>query len=160
MQARNIRNLPDGFLTPADAVSNAMNTHVDVALILWNRDVIELISLILHGRNLTSCGVEPSVGKQVIEDLIVARSPSVVVFDLDPPYARSAGVALRLLDRFPDCPFLITCADTRLALKNAAWLSDFVMFQKPYEVDEVADVVRSMVRSASSNLRALSIGAS
>jgi hypothetical protein len=31
-----------------------------------------------------------------------------------------------------------------LALKNAPWLSRHLTFQKPYEMDELANVVRSM----------------
>jgi len=136
-----------------------MNTHLDVALILWNKDVIDLMSFVLLRRNLSSGGVEPS-GKKVIEDLIVSSRPSVVIFDLAPPYEGSAAVALRLLNRFPHCSFLMTCADAHLALKNAPWLSAFAMFQKPYEMDKLADLVRSMVKGSSIDARAVSIGAS
>jgi hypothetical protein len=136
-----------------------MNTRTDVALILWNTDVIQLVSLVLLHRNLKSCGLEPSEGTERIEDLIVSCSPSVVVFDLDPPYDRSAAVALRLLRRFPDRSFVMTCADPPIALKNAPWLSRHPLFQKPYELDEIANTVRSLVRRARS-VAALSIGAS
>jgi len=123
-----------------------MNTPIDVALILWNTDVIDLVSLVLLRRNLLSCGCEPSEGAENIEELIVSCGPRVVIFDLDPPYDRSATVALRLLNRFPDRLFVMTCADSALALKKAPWLSGLPMFQKPYEVDEVATIVSSMVR--------------
>jgi hypothetical protein len=125
-----------------------MNKRVDVVLILWNPDVIELVSFVLHHRNLTSCGVEPSQGAQRIEELIASCSPSVVLFDLDPPYDRSAGAALNLMRRFPNRPFVVTCADPALALKSAPWLSRHPMFQKPYEPDEIADTVRSIARRA------------
>jgi hypothetical protein len=123
-----------------------MNTPIDVALILWNTDVIDLVSLVLLRRNLLSCGCEPSEGAENIEELIVSCGPRVVIFDLDPPYDRSATVALRLLNRFPDRLFVMTCADSALALKKAPWLSGLPIFQKPYEVDEVATIVSSMVR--------------
>ena len=123
-----------------------MNTPIDVALILWNTDVIDLVSLVLLRRNLLSCGCEPSEGAENIEELIVSCGPRVVIFDLDPPYDRSATVALRLLNRFPDRLFVMTCADSALALKKAPWLSGLPIFQKPYEVDEVASIVSSMVR--------------
>jgi hypothetical protein len=123
-----------------------MYTPTDVALILWNPDVIQLVSFVLDRRDLKSCGVEPSGGAKRMEDLIMSCSPTVVVFDLDPPYDRSATVALHLLHRFPECSFVMTCADSRLALKTAPWLSRYPIFQKPYEVEEIANVVRSMAR--------------
>lgn len=143
---RNIRNLPDSFPTYRGALSQAMNTRTDVALILWNRDVIQLMSLVLLQRNLESCGVEPSDGAERIERFLRSCNPSVVVFDLHPPYDRSAAVALRMMDRFPGTSFVLTCADSVLAMKKAPWLSRCLLFQKPYELDEIADAVRSMVR--------------
>jgi hypothetical protein len=143
--ARNIGNLADGFLGPVDAVSDPMDTRTDVALILWNTDVIELVSFALGIRNVTSCGIEPSDGVEMIEHLLVSSSPSVVVFDLDPPYDRSAANVMRLLRRFRNCSFVMTCADSALASKKAPWLSRYPIFQKPYEIGEVANVVRSMV---------------
>ena len=137
-----------------------MNTHTDVALILWNPDVIQLVSLVLLHRNLKSCGVEPSEGPDIIEDLIESCEPSVVVFDLDPPYERSASIVQQLRDRFPDRSFVMTCADPALALKKAPWLSRVPVFQKPYEVDEIANTVRSMVRRSTRSVVALSIGTS
>ena len=136
-----------------------MNTHTDVALILWNPDVIELVSLILQRRNLTSCGVEPSKGAKAIEDLLTTSKPNVVVFDLEPPYDQSAAVAKRLLYRFPDPSLVITCADRGLALKKAPWLSDYPVLQKPYEMDDIANIVRFQVRRATS-MDTMAIGAS
>ena len=136
-----------------------MNTCIDVALILWNPDVINLMSLVLLHRNLRSCGIEPSEGVARIEGLIESCGPSVVIFDLDPPYGRSSAVALDLLDRFPDRYFVMTCADPILALKNAPWLSGHPVFQKPYEVEAIANTVRSMVRSARRRVAMSAIGA-
>ncbi len=109
-----------------------MSTRIDVALILWNPDVIQLVSFVLLHRNLKSRGVEPSRGAEEIQDLIVSCSPTVVVFDLKPPY--------------------VTCADPALALKAAPWLSCYPIFQKPYEPDEIGETVGSMVRLASGNV--------
>ena len=136
-----------------------MNTSTDVALILWNTDVIELVSFVLLRRNLKSCGLEPSEGRERIEDLILSCRPSVVIFDLDPPYDRSAAIVRDLSDRFRDCSFVMTCADSNLALKKAPWLSRYALFQKPYEIDEIANTVRSMVRCAPGKA-ALAVGAS
>src|SRR4029453_2627908 len=118
-----------------------MNTSIDVALILWNPDVIELVSLTLRGRNLKSSGLEPAEGIEKIEELIVSRGPRVVIFDLDPPYHRSAAVALHLMARFSDCSFVMTCADRSLAVKAAPWLRLHPVFQKPYEPDEMVRTV-------------------
>src|SRR5439155_3233983 len=72
-----------------DAPSSPMNTRIDVALILWNPDVIQLVSFVLLHRNLRSRGVEPSRGAEEIQDLIASCGPTVVVFDLKPPYDES-----------------------------------------------------------------------
>jgi hypothetical protein len=122
-----------------------MDTRTDVVLLLCNPDVIELMSFVLLRRNLSSCGLEPSEGFERMEQLIECRTPRVIVFDLNPPYRCSAEVVLRLLDRFPECSFLMTCADPALALKNAPWLSFHPLFQKPYFVDEIADSVGLLV---------------
>jgi hypothetical protein len=121
-------------------------------LILWNTDVIQLVSLILCQRNLQSLGVEPSQGVQKIEELIEYCSPSVVVFDLEPPYSRSSAVVLNLLGRFPDPGFVFTCADPPRALKDAPWLSQFPMLQKPYTPDQIGEIVTSMKTHASNQL--------
>src|SRR5262245_1886216 len=142
----------------ADALSNAMNRRIDVALFLWNPDVIELLSLVLLQRNLVSRGVEPSEGPATIQRLIASWHPNVVVFDLDPPYDRSAAIARHLLDRFPKCPLVVTCADSALALKRAPWLSGQRLFEKPYEMDDVANTVRSMIRRAPKEFAAVSTG--
>jgi hypothetical protein len=144
-----MRSFSDTSFLDTGALSSTMKKRIDVALILWNTDIIELVSLVLLRRNLISRGFEPSEGAERIEDLIVSCDPSVVVFDLEPPYDRSAAVAMNLLDRFPDRAFVMTCADSALALRKAPWLSAYTMFQKPYGMDEIANSVRSLVNRAS-----------
>src|SRR5262245_3839292 len=127
-----------------------MNTqNIDVALIVWNSDVIEWVSFVLTQQNFKCCGVEPSAGVQSIEQLIVSRGPRVVVYDLDPPYKRSADFFLKLIDQFPDRAFLATCADPVLAVKAAPWLVCHVMLQKPYAPDLISKTVISAARRAS-----------
>jgi len=124
-----------------------MAATIDVALILWNTDVIHLVSLFLRDRNLTSKGMEPSNGVHKVEEMIGCFSPSVVVFDLYPPYSKSTTVLMYLQTRFPASEFVITCADPMLVLKAAPWLTCCPMFQKPYEMSTLSDTVNSMVRS-------------
>jgi hypothetical protein len=121
-----------------------MKTRADVALILWNKDVIQLLSFVLASRNLKSAGIEPSEGVQEIERLLALSGPDVVVFDLDPPYKRSAAVMLRLLDRFHHCSFVMTCADPALAVNSVPWLSNYPVFQKPYHLDDIVETVASL----------------
>jgi len=135
-----------------------MNTSIDVALILWNSDVIDLMSFVLLDRHLTSSGIEPSAGVKAMENLIVSYSPSVVVFDLNPPYDRSAAIVLHLMSCFPDRCFVITCADRKLAVKMAPWLRSHRIFQKPYETGEIADTVKTMVTHLPSSFASLAVG--
>jgi hypothetical protein len=87
-----------------------------------------------------------------MEELIDSTSPSVVVFDLDPPYDRSAAVAHHLMERFPDCSFVMTCADSKHVRRTAPWLSAHPLFQKPYRVEDIAERVHFIVRSPIRNL--------
>jgi hypothetical protein len=130
---------------------------INVALILWNADVIDLMSLVLSQWKLRSRGVEPSQGERRIEKLIASTDPSVVVFDLEPPYARSAAVVLNLTRRFPGKSFVLTCADPILALMKAPALLGRPIFQKPYEPDELAKTVVSMAGSMAENTAALAV---
>jgi len=123
-----------------------MNRHIDVALVLWNPDVIQLVSHVLCRRKLVSTGLEPSEGLDRISDLIASSGAPVIVFDLEPPYARSSAVLAQLLSRFIDRSFVMTCADPLLATKATPWLSAHRLFQKPYETAEIADTVCSMFR--------------
>jgi chemotaxis response regulator CheB len=125
-----------------------MNSHVDVALILCNPDVIEVVSIALLRHDLNSLGVEPSEETGKIESLLVSWKPDVIVFDLHPPYGESAAFLRRLMRRFPHCPFVMTCADAAYALKQAPWLSRHPMFQKPYAPDAIANSVFSLVNVA------------
>jgi hypothetical protein len=117
-----------------------MDTHFDVALILWNPDVIQLLSMVLRLRHLSSSGVEP-YDRENVQKLIESGKPSVVVFDLDPPYQRSAAVLSDLMTRFSGCSFIMTCADPPLALKFVPWLSTYRVFQKPYPIDELGNAI-------------------
>lgn len=125
-----------------------MNTHADVALIVWNADVIELLSFVLRNHDLDCVGLEPSQGVDTIERLIATVSPPVVVVDLDPPYKRSAVVAQRLLYRFHNSSFVITCADPVLAVRSAPFLERYPLFQKPYDLNEIASTIQSLASSS------------
>ncbi len=125
-----------------------MSTHIDVALILWNPDVIDMVSLLLENRNLKSSGIEPCQEVENIEYWLAALNPSVVVFDLRPPYDTSAAVVRRLSDRFLDRAFVFTCADPQLAIKVAPWLSCHPILRKPYEPDEIGRIVKRLVNHA------------
>jgi hypothetical protein len=140
-----IRCFPDSVPTILSALSSAMRNQ-NIALILFNPDVIELMSVVLRQWKLGSRGVEPSQGAACIEELIMSCNSSVVVFDLDPPYARSAALVLQLMRRFPDRSFVLTCADPLLALASEPLLLGYPIFQKPYEPDRIADIVASMVQ--------------
>ena len=126
-----------------------MKTFVDVALILWNEDVIQLVSFVLLNWNLKSAGVEPSGTVEEIEQLIISSRPLVVMFDLAPPYKHSTAIMLRLVRRFHDCSFILTCADPILVLKTAPWLAGYPIFQKPYELNEIASTIQSITTLAS-----------
>jgi hypothetical protein len=139
-----------------------MNTHRDVALFLWNSDIIEMMSWLLLDRHVDSDGVEPSEGYDAIAELILHWTPKVVVFDLMPPYQASSEELARLVKRFPNASFVITCADSTLAQKRASWLSAFPVFEKPYDPFALAHVIHDMVTLCDKSYKsvtAMSIGA-
>jgi ActR/RegA family two-component response regulator len=124
-----------------------MDIQVDVALIVWNPDVIEMISCVLLARNLTARGMEPSEGTDRVERLIESSHPSVVVFDLAPPYDKSAEVVQHLASRFTDSGFVITCADPALATRAAPWVRRYPILQKPYAIEEIGRVIGSVAEA-------------
>ena len=130
---------------------------INVALILWNADVIDLMSVVLSQWEVMSRGIEPSEGVHRIERLITSTNPSVVVFDLAPPYARSATVVLNLISRFPGKSFVLTCADPILALMKAPALFGRPILQKPYKPDDLAKTVLSMAASSAEHSAALAV---
>jgi hypothetical protein len=134
-----------------------MDTHIDVALILWNPDVIHLMSIVLWHRQVSSSGVEPSE-REKVKALIESGKPSVVVFDLDPPYQRSAAVLSDLMARYSGSSFILTCADPALAVKFVPWLSSYQVFQKPYGIDELGSAIGAVVHPAVESLAVASGG--
>lgn len=129
----------------------------DIALILWNTDVIEFVSVVLLRDNVRCCGIQPDEAEDRIEEFIASHGSNTVMFDLAPPYSQSAKVFMRLIDRFPDRSFIITCADPMLAIKVAPWLSCHHIVQKPYEAEEIRDILLStMSRIPKHVLQALS----
>lgn len=121
-----------------------MNAGIDVALILWNQDVIDVLSFALRHRNLSSDGIQPDEGTERITDFIELCGAAVVILDLAPPYEDSAATALLLADRFQNCSFIMTCADRALALNAVPWLEGYPIFQKPYELDEIVETVHAI----------------
>ena len=123
-----------------------MTQKADVVLFVWSLDVTELISLALQDCHLTAAGLEPAEEIDRMEEFIDSCEPSVVVFDLAPPYRTSAKTATLLLSRFPDLPFVFTCADRQLAQKHVPWLSCRPIFQKPYDICAVAELLASLAK--------------
>ncbi|HLH30557.1 MAG TPA: hypothetical protein VKY31_05105 [Terriglobia bacterium] len=121
-----------------------MNAGTDIALILWNQDVIDVLSFALRLRNLSSDGIQPLEGIHRIADFIALSGAGVVVLDLAPPYAEAAATAMLLADRFQNCSFIMTCADRALALNAVPWLQGYPVFQKPYELDEIVEAVHAI----------------
>src|SRR5215510_315080 len=103
----NIGRFPDRRFLRYRTPSTAME-RLDVALILWNSDVIEWVSYVLLQQDFRCCGIEPSDGVNRIEDLIAATRPRLVMLDLAPPYEKSTNDFLHLLERFPRQKFVIT----------------------------------------------------
>ena len=125
-----------------------MNTYIDVALILWNPDVIQMASFVLEQRCLKAKGLEPYYRIQNIEHWIACCDPTVVVFDLRPPYYMSVRVARRLLERFPDRSFVFTIADPQLAINIAPWLLCHPILRKPYCPERMGRIVEELVSRA------------
>ncbi|HEY2384232.1 MAG TPA: hypothetical protein VGK48_23915 [Terriglobia bacterium] len=118
---------------------------MDVALILWNADVIEWVSLVLQQERLTCCGIEPSGGEPHLEQWIASRNPRLVMLDLAPPYEESTKVFRRLLGSSPDRLFVLTCADPSLAIKAGPWVCEYLTLQKPYDPETIRLTLASML---------------
>jgi len=138
--AVNIGRFPDRRFCRYRTPSTAMD-RLDVALILWNSDVIQWVSYVLLQQDFTCCGIEPSDGVGRIEELIASSGPRLVMLDLAPPYEKSTKDFLYLLERFPRQKFVITCADPLFAIQAAPWLCSQLMLQKPYGPEVIRKIV-------------------
>lgn len=118
---------------------------MDVALILWNADVIDWVSLVLQQDRLTCCGIEPRGGAPHLERWIASHYPRLVMLDLAPPYVESTRIFRRLLDSFPDLLFVLTCADPYFAIKAGPWVCDYPTLQKPYDPEMLRLMLGSML---------------
>src|SRR5262245_5456012 len=114
-----------------------MSAQTDVALILWNPDVIQWVSFILLQQNLKCCGIEPSAGPQKMEEMIASHRPSVVVFSLAPPLKPSGARPWCLLVRFLAWASATPCAHPTSARKAARWRPYCSTLQKSYEGDVI-----------------------
>ena len=121
-----------------------MESATDVALILWNADVIEWVSLVLQQEHLTCCGIEPCGGEPHLARWIASQNPRVVMLDLAPPYKESTRMFRRLLDSSPDRLFVLTCADPCLAVKAGPWICAHPTLQKPYGPETLRLILGSM----------------
>jgi hypothetical protein len=136
----NIGRFPDRRFWCYRRPSSAMD-RLDVALILWNADVIQWVSYVLLQQDFKCCGIEPSGGVDRIEELIATTGPRLVMLDLAPPYTKSTNDFLHLLERFPRQLFVITCADPLFAIQAAPWLCSQLMLQKPYGPETIRKIV-------------------
>ena len=137
-----------------------MKNDTDVALVLCNPDVIDMVSFVLSRARISSSGVEPYEGEERVKEFIASCAPSVVVYDLEPPYRASTAVLNRLLNRFHDLAFVITCADKKLATDAAPWLVCHPILQKPYEPEEIRDIIDSVASRPVNHLieKAVAVG--
>ena len=126
-----------------------MKAYVDVALVVWNPDIIQLLSFALQTHDLNGVGIEPSEGTRNIARFLDFADAPVVVFDLEPPYNRSAAGLLPLLQKFQQRAFVVTCADPVLALKSAPYLARYPVFQKPYDIGKIVSTIQTLARSSS-----------
>ena len=125
-----------------------MKEYVDVALVVWNPDIIQLLSFVLQTHDLNGVGIEPSEGTRNIARFLEFAEAPVVVFDLEPPYNRSTAGLLPLLEKFHQCAFVVTCADPVLALKSAPYLARYPVFQKPYDLGKVVSTIQTLARNS------------
>ncbi len=131
-----------------------MSTRTDAALIMHNPDVIEMVAFFLGMYNLQARGLELFSPQETIENWIADYDSAAVVFDLAPPYKRSTAVARDLVHRFSDRLFIFTCADPVLAVRDAEWLQDYPLFQKPYEPLDLVGLIRSQVAALAASKQA------
>jgi hypothetical protein len=81
-----------------------MNIYSDVALVLWNRDVIELVSMILLTRNLKARGIEPSDDVAQVEEFILTCAPTSGA--ALPSIGLKGAVSVKPFPRPSICPYV------------------------------------------------------
>ena len=133
--------------------------HRDVALILCNPDVIDLVAYLLARRNMTYVGL--NVGRRELDarTRFSVHRPACVVMDLIPDYRSSGQYALKLMKLHPEAKFIFTAADPQLALTRLPWLKGYATFQKPFDPILLADLITSMSHRRAKGPAAVRLGA-
>ena len=126
-----------------------MPTTRCVAVFNSSEDLIELLRLYLEnaGYVVISGHIdEIRRDKLDLDALVRQHRPSVVLYDLIPPYERNWQFVdhLRTTSPLQDIPFIITSTNAKVA-RELGQRSEaiFEIFGRPFDLDEVVDAVRA-----------------
>ena len=125
-----------------------------VAVFNSNDDVVEMLRLALEQRGMVVVSGHISAirrGEQRLSDFVEEHNPSVILYDLVPPYDRS----WLFLEHIREAPamkgrrFVITSTNARRA-KDIIGTAEHVheVIGKPFDLDEIADAVKRALEAA------------
>src|SRR5215217_150313 len=131
-----------------------------VAIFNSNDDVVEMLRYALENAGMVVVSGHVDAirrGDQRLSDFVVEHDPSVILYDLVPPYERS----WRFLEHLRDTPsmqrrrFVITSANAHRATEivgSAEHVLEIV--GKPYDIDVIVRAVRDAARDRAERLPA------
>lgn len=131
-------------MAAAAPVVAILNTNDDVVEII--RTGVELAGLIAVSIHLDSI----RRGRASLEDFVREHDPSVIVYDVAPPYEQSWRYFRRLRESplLRNRQFVITSTNVARAKELGGGSENiFEIVGKPYDVDSLVDVIRQAARA-------------
>jgi CheY-like chemotaxis protein len=132
---------------PVSSVTSATETVPVVAIINSNDDVVEMLRLAFEQAGLVVVSAHSDKirwGKTSLADFVREHSPSVILYDLVPPYDVSYRFVehLRQTDLLRDARFVLTSTNPARA-RELTGTSEEVheVLGKPYDIDEITQSV-------------------
>ena len=124
-----------------------------VAIINSNDDIVEMLRQAFEQAGLIAVSAHVDRikrGETSLVDFVKEHDPSVIVYDLVPPYDRSFRFVTHLREtaHLADCRFVLTSANVQRAHELSGTAEEiFEILGKPYDLEQITRAVKEASRA-------------